>query len=72
MPHVILVRLFGGWAIYGPFQNLLEAERHIAENISSRGLLTSRNWEVLQLRAPVELEMKSQEVRHGRASDGSP
>jgi hypothetical protein len=56
MEHVILVRFFGGFSTYGPFQNLREAEDFIAEDTKARGLLTKiSSWEVLPLRPKSEL-----------------
>ncbi len=63
MPHVILVRMFGGWTVFGPYANLIEAERHITDNLIGKGLLTSSNWEVLQLRPPGEMEQHEQGVK---------
>jgi hypothetical protein len=56
MVYVILVRFFGGFSVYGPFQNLREAEGFITDNTKARGLLTQINsWEVLPLRPKFEL-----------------
>ena len=55
MEHVIVVRFFGGCSVYGPFQNILAAEKFITENSKGRGVLTAHNWEVQPLRSEVEL-----------------
>ena len=55
--HVIVVRFFGGFAVYGPFENIFAAEKFITENSKGRGVLTAHNWEVQPLRSQLELEL---------------